>query len=251
MLGDLTLPLLKYVWKKITPMKKEYCLNCRDIVLLYNARVKGTYHYQCPSCHRYYTKIADGLLKPRWGYSLDKKTRHNVLKEGLQNFLSWIAKLASAKNPPQPPSHDATLETTSTSINKTLIKSQYVRYNSQNPIDNTSLYQNIKNKVMEAQHKDAKMRLERPAYWLDTGYWVSLAIDKIEEAIDVISIKRNPDPEVWLRKVIGQVEIARDKFRKDYEDPDGFGIATFHEVVRALDDLVGKTNQIILEKPFE
>lgn len=142
-------------------------------------------------------------------------------------------------------------ETDTPLVHESVTKSQHTHVDNQNSIDNTALYQNIKNKVMQPQHKDAKMRLERPAYWLDTGLWVSLAIDKIEEAIDIISIKRNPDPEVWLRKVIGQVEMARDKFRNDYEDPDGFGIATFHEVVRALDELVGKTNQTSLKKPFK
>lgn len=236
--------LLKSIF---TPRKKEYCLYCKDVVLVYDAKVKGTYHYQCPSCHRHFIKIEGGYIKQRWGYSLDKKSRHNVLKESLQNFLSWIVKHVNAKKPVQPPSYDTAVETTSTSIDKALHKPEYIQYDSKNPIDNTALYEKIEKMVMEPQHKDAKMRLERPNYWLDTGYWVSLAIIRIEYAIHDVSIKRNPDPEAWLNKVIRQVEIARDKFRKENEDPDGVGIATFHEVVRALDDLVGKTNQIVLE----
>lgn len=100
-----------------------------------------------------------------------------------------------------------------------------------------SYTQTIKASVLEAQYIDAKKRLDDEDYWGDAGYWVTLAIQRIELAIDSVPCDATTNSNDWVKEVIKKVEASHQDYRENEEDPDGYGSATFHEVMRNLDNL--------------
>jgi hypothetical protein len=84
----------------------------------------------------------------------------------------------------------------------------------------------FKDAVLQPEREDAERRRADTAYWGDTAHWVTLAIVAVDRAIDRVP-PRMPLSD-WLAAVAFEIEDAAQRFREDEEDPDGYGIATFH-----------------------
>lgn len=102
--------------------------------------------------------------------------------------------------------------------------------------------------LLADQYEDeAKKRADR-SYWGDTADWVSLAIVAIERAVRGVSAP-NPsndvlhDVQTWLLAVKHSIQQSHQAFRSDQDDPDGYGSATFHEVLRVLDRVIEHAQQ--------
>lgn len=115
--------------------------------------------------------------------------------------------------------------------------------NNQNPAQPTTPTYNppaleeFKKIILDTERADAKKRLADKDYWGDTGYWVVVAIGEIERAIDSVEVTRKTDFGRWINKVIRVTEKAHDIFRKDQEDPDGYGSATFNEALGRMNGI--------------
>jgi hypothetical protein len=82
--------------------------------------------------------------------------------------------------------------------------------------------------VLDPEREDAHKRLSDKSYWGDTGYWVVVAIGYIEGAIHRVPFTPTTDVSVWLEGVIEEITHAQEQFRREEEDPDGYGSATFN-----------------------
>ncbi|MCA9804178.1 MAG: hypothetical protein KC777_19550 [Cyanobacteria bacterium HKST-UBA02] len=89
-------------------------------------------------------------------------------------------------------------------------------------------------KILERQEQDAERRLAKSWYFGDTGKWVQIAAWDARGAFDN-SIKGALE-ENSLEPILFAVTEACARFRDNYhlEDEDGYGTATFAEILRDL-----------------
>lgn len=100
--------------------------------------------------------------------------------------------------------------------------------------NNTSALGDFKRLLLEEERQDAQRRLADTEYWGDTGAWVNRAIVKVEQAIDGVPFAPDTRLDDWTGAVEAAIEAAHESFRKEEDDPDGYGSATFHAVRRRL-----------------
>jgi hypothetical protein len=105
------------------------------------------------------------------------------------------------------------------------------------PAYNPPALEEFKKIILDPERADARKRLANQDYWGDTGYWVVQAINEIDRAID--SVERTPKTNFgrWIKKVISETEWAHMRFRQKQEDPDGYGSATFNEVLGRMNGI--------------
>ncbi len=89
--------------------------------------------------------------------------------------------------------------------------------------------------ALDAQRKDRDMRLANTGYWGDTWLWVSRAIGY---ATPVLKVPADGDIRAWLASRPAALEAAHNEYRREEEDPDGYGSGTLWELRRALEELV-------------
>jgi len=82
--------------------------------------------------------------------------------------------------------------------------------------------------ILDPEREDAHKRLSNKSYWGDTGYWVVVAIGYIEGAIHRVPLTQTTNVSVWLKGVVNEITEAKERFRREEEDPDGYGSATFN-----------------------
>jgi len=96
----------------------------------------------------------------------------------------------------------------------------------------------LKRRLLDEERQDATRRLADTEYWGDAGLWVNLAVRKVEEAIDGVPVAPDARRDEWTAAVAAAVEAAQETFRKEEDDPDGYGSATLHAVRRRLADIM-------------
>jgi len=93
---------------------------------------------------------------------------------------------------------------------------------------------------LERQDSVATDRLQQPFFTdictgrnmgrdelLALAYLRDVQIDPLEED--------HGDPATYLERVLGEVRTAKQHFAKEEEDPEGFGVGTFSEIIRKLE----------------
>lgn len=82
--------------------------------------------------------------------------------------------------------------------------------------------------ILDPEREDAARRMADTAYWGDTGHWVLRAVTEVGLAIDRVPHGRWTPVADWLAAVETEIEKARETFRREEDDPDGYGSATFN-----------------------
>lgn len=92
--------------------------------------------------------------------------------------------------------------------------------------------------ALDIQRQDARMRFAERHYWGDTWIWVARAI---HYAAPILGMPADADISAWLASRPAALEATHEAYRREEEDPDGYGSATLWELRRAVDELVKKT----------
>jgi len=98
-------------------------------------------------------------------------------------------------------------------------------------------YQEVNTRIAEllaAQFADAKRRMNN-SYWGNTGYDVQSAAGRAESAIGDMQPGEEVGP--FLAAALERVRESKSQFAEYNDDDDGFGAATFHEILRDLADV--------------
>lgn len=88
--------------------------------------------------------------------------------------------------------------------------------------------------ALDVQRKDRDMRLANTGYWGDTWLWVSRAIGY---ATPILDVPADGDLRAWLASRPAALEAAHEEYRREEEDPDGYGSGTLWELRRAVDEI--------------
>lgn len=92
--------------------------------------------------------------------------------------------------------------------------------------------------ALAAQREDMHKREADMAYWGDTGYWVRVAIAVADPVL--LPVPAEGDLHAWLLDRRDRLEEVRNEFRREQDDPDGFGLGTLGELQRDLDAIIAR-----------
>lgn len=95
--------------------------------------------------------------------------------------------------------------------------------------------------ALQPERDDASKKLADQSYWGDTGIWVHRAVVQMEAVFHHLPHSHTAPLRDWLNTVIEAIEVAHENYRDDEDDPDGYGSATFHQVLNRLRGLYEKT----------
>ena len=102
--------------------------------------------------------------------------------------------------------------------------------------------------ILEIQIKDAEKRFSNSSYYGDTGKWVSMAISMAESAI-----KGSIDKAIEAKST-NPITLAAGRSKAQFReegDPDGYGLATYNEIIRDLFALQKQMGEVPTLDPDE
>jgi|WetSurMetagenome_2_1015567.scaffolds.fasta_scaffold524741_2 hypothetical protein len=101
-------------------------------------------------------------------------------------------------------------------------------------MNSTELKKSIDGIIIKQREEALRMN-EKSWYYGPSGTMVSLAVDLAATSINSVLVCE-PAAQ-YLHKIISSVETVFARFKDEYEDVDGYGSATFHEMLRELREL--------------
>jgi|GEM_PF-6663963 len=90
-------------------------------------------------------------------------------------------------------------------------------------------------RVLRKEHEDARDK-RSSGFWSSGGH--NVGKDVLEAVMDAeASLSQLPESDLRLHKALAVLVAAREEYRIKAWDPDGFGVATYHQIIRGFESL--------------